>query len=149
MKVFKVIVLILAVIGMAVNAQAQFGGGNFGNPVPSPTIIAASTSQTLTASQSGAVFVLNRNGGSAPNGAILTLPTATARLDYTFIVDTAVNIRIKPQAGDIINYATNVAGSKVKNTSATIGDSIELYCIVAGQWSVKNRFGTWATDNNP
>lgn len=149
MKILRVCLMILGLIGASVNAHAQFGGGNFSSPMPSPTIIAASTSQTLTASQSGAVFVLNKNGGSAPNGSILTLPTASPRLDYTFIVDTAVYIRIKPQSGDIINFSTNVAGSAVRNTSAAISDSIELYCIVAGQWSVKNRFGTWATDNNP
>lgn len=114
-----------------------------------PYLSPASTSQTLTAAQSGTVLVINNNGGSAPNGVVVTLPIATPKLEYTIIVDVARFVRLKPQSGDIINFSTDIAGSKVKNTSAAIGDSIEVFCSTAGQWSVKSRTGTWATDNNP
>lgn len=114
-----------------------------------PYLTPASTSQTLTAAQSGTTFVLNNAGGTAPNGAIMFLPAATPKLEYTFIVDVNVYIRLKPQAGEIINFSTNVASSKVRNTSAAIGDSIEVFCATTGVWSVKSKTGTWATDNNP
>lgn len=150
MKIFKILALSFLMVFFAVSAHAQdFGGGSFGKVAAYPGVVAASTSQTLTASQTGQVFVLNKLLGVAPNGAIMSLPKASPKLDYTFIIDAAVYIRIKPQSADIINFSSDVAGSKVRNTSAAVGDSIEVFCVVAGQWSIKNRVGTWATDNNP
>lgn len=114
-----------------------------------PYLTPASTSQTLTAAMSGTTFVLNNAGGTAPSGATMQLPPATPKLEFTFITDVNVFFRLKPATGEIINFSSNVANSKVRNTSAAIGDSIEVFCSTTGQWSVKSRSGTWATDNNP
>lgn len=114
-----------------------------------PYLTPTSTDQTLTAAQTGTTFVFNNGSGTAVSGATYTLPAAVAGLQYTFIGDVAKIFRLKPASGEIINYSTDVANSKVKNTSAAIGDSITVICVTAGQWSIKNRFGTWATDNNP
>lgn len=114
-----------------------------------PYLTPASTSQTLTAAQSGTTFVLNNAGGVAPSGATMQLPAANPKMSYTFITDVAVNFRIKPATGEIINFSTAIANSKLKNTSAAIGDSIQVFCSTAGQWSIRTKVGTWAVDNNP
>lgn len=114
-----------------------------------PYLTPASTSQTLTAAQSGTVLVINNANGTYVNGAMFLLPPAIPKLEYTFVIDVAKVFRIQPASGEIINYSTDIANSKVKNTSSAIGDSIEVFCATTGQWSVKSRTGTWATDNNP
>lgn len=112
-----------------------------------PYVTPASTSQTLTAYQSGSTFVVNNGGGTATGSPKIQLPTAIQKEDYTIITDVALAIRIVPATGEIINYSSDVANSRVKNTSAAIGDSIELFCATTGQWSIKSKSGTWATDN--
>ncbi len=112
-----------------------------------PYLTPASTTQTLTAAQSGTTFVFNNAGGTAPSGAKMLLPAATPKLKYTFIVDAAVYIRLVPAAGEIINFSTAVANSRLKNTSAAIADSITVFCATAGQWSIVDKVGTWAVDN--
>ena len=114
-----------------------------------PYLNPASTDQTLTAAQSGTVLVINNLAGTYVNGATFTLPSAVPKLKYTFVIDVAKIFRLKPASGEIINFSTDIANSKVKNTSSAIGDSITVFCSTAGQWSVTEHFGTWATDNNP
>lgn len=151
MRTIKIIVLLLMVLMWGGPGYASFGGGTFGEPsrVLFISLSPTSTSQTLTAAQAQSVLVINNGAGVAKGGAIINLPVSVKGMDYTIITDLALTFRLKPASGEIINYSTNTANSKVKNTSAAIGDSIEVFCSTAGKWSVKGRFGTWVTDNNP
>lgn len=105
----------------------------------------STTNQTLNSSQSGNIIVFTGTQGNTQ----FTLPSATLGLDYTIVADVAKYMHIKVSTGDIINFTTLVANDGVSNSgSAAKGDSIELICQTAGQWSIKNRIGTWAKDNN-
>lgn len=117
-----------------------------------PYLPTTSTQQTLTAAQTGTTLVINNGAGTyttGASGATFTLPSAIPKLQYSFIIDVAGVFRLKPASGEIINFSTDVANSKIKNTSKAIGDSITIWCSTAGQWSIKDKVGTWATDNNP
>lgn len=109
--------------------------------------ITASTNQTLTAAQTGTTMVFNNGVGAAKDNTTFTLPSAVVGLSYTVIGDVAHSFRLKPASGEIINYSTDIANSKVKNTSAAAGDSITVFCATIAQWSIKDKSGTWATDN--
>lgn len=103
------------------------------------------TNQTLSAAQSGNIIVFN---GSS-NNTKFTLPAAVIGEDFTIVGDSAKYFHVVVQAADIINFSTLVAGDGVSNSgSAAKGDSIELVCQTNGQWSIKNRQGTWAKDNS-
>ena len=107
----------------------------------------ASTNSTLTAAQTGTTIVFNNGSGTAQSNTTFTLPTSAVGMQYSFIGDITKYFRVKPASGEIINYSTAVANSKLKNSSAAIGDSIIVFCATAGQWSVKAQNGTWAVDN--
>lgn len=112
-----------------------------------PYLGTATTNATLTAAQSGTTVVLSNGGGAAVNATQYTLPAATVGLNYAFIADVAKYMIVHPNGTDTIDYSTIPAGNGIKNTTAAIGDSIELICVNSGKWSVKNITGTWATSN--
>lgn len=104
----------------------------------------ATTNQTLSSSQSGNIIIFN----GASNRTTFTLPAATLGLDYTLVADVTKYMRISPNSSDIINFSSLVAGDSISNSgSSAKGDSIELICQTTGQWSIKNRQGTWAKEN--
>lgn len=100
----------------------------------------ATTTTTLTAQQSGQVFVMT----GASDDTRFTLPTAVVGMKYSVIDDTTKIIQLTPQAADIINFSTLTAGQSLKSSSAAKGDRIEVFCAVAGKWSVEEMSGTWA-----
>ena len=105
----------------------------------------ATTNTTLTAQQSGNVIVFN----GTSNNTKFTLPSAVPGLDFTVIGDSAKYFHIVIQSGDIINFSTLATGDGISYSgSAAKGDSIELQCQTAGQWSMYGRQGTWAKDNS-
>ncbi len=105
----------------------------------------ATTNQTLSNAQSGNIIIFT---GTA-NNTKFTLPAATLGLDFTIVSDVAKYMHIVVSSGDIINFSTLGANDGVSNSASTAkGDSIELVCQTAGQWSIKNRIGTWAQDNS-
>ncbi len=112
-----------------------------------PYIATATTNTTLTAAQSGTTVVLNNGNGTAANGTMYTLPSATVGLNFSFITDVAKSMIIHPNGTDTINYASISAGNGITNTSAAKGDSIGVFCAIAGKWSLKNITGTWASSN--
>lgn len=108
-----------------------------------PGVIGGTTNQTLTANQSGQTIILNN---STYDRVIFTLPTAVVGMQYTLVIDVAKNFRVDPQNADIINYSTATAGQRIASTSASKGDSVTLYCAVAGFWSLVDHNGTWVVD---
>lgn len=112
-----------------------------------PYISTATTNTTLTAAQTGTTITLNNGSGAAANGTMYTLPAATVGLNYSFITDVAKSFIVHPNGTDQILYSTIPAGNGIRNSSAAIGDDIELVCIRAGFWSIKNIGGTWVNSN--
>lgn len=102
------------------------------------------TNTTLSSSQSGNIIIFNGSN----NNTQFSLPLATIGLDFTIVADSAKFIHLVVASGDIINFSTLVANDGISNSgSAAKGDSIEIICMTTGQWSIKNRQGTWAKDN--
>ena len=115
-----------------------------------PYLSTATTNTTLTADQSGLVFVFNNGNGTAANGTIYTLPSCTVGLQYAIVSDVAKFFRIASTGSDTFAFSTATTGSKLTNsTTAASGDSITLFCGIAGTWSVLDHNGTWTVDNNP
>ena len=112
-----------------------------------PYISTATTNTTLTAAQTGTTVVLNNGNGVAATNTMYTLPAATVGLNYSFITDVAKQFIVHPAGTDQIMYSTIPAGAGILNSSAAIGDSIEVVCLRAGKWSIKNITGTWANSN--
>lgn len=105
----------------------------------------ASTNQTLTALQSGSIFVFNNGSGTAQSGTQFNLPTAAVGMQYTIVSDIAKWFFVDSQSTDTIKFSTAVAGNRINNSSsAAAGDSITLFCATANTWSVVSRVGTWA-----
>lgn len=105
----------------------------------------ATTTTTLSNAQSGNIIIFN----GTSNNTKFTLPAAQLGLDFTVVADSANWFHMVVASGDIINFSTLVANDGISNSaSAAKGDSIELTCQTAGQWSIKNKVGTWAKDNS-
>lgn len=105
----------------------------------------ASTNQTLLASQTGTVLVFNNGAGTATNGTLFTLPTATVGMQFTIVADVAKWFYVDAQTTDTINFSTASTGQRISNSgSALAGDSITLFCATANKWSVTDHVGTWA-----
>lgn len=106
----------------------------------------STTNLTLASYQSGIII------GAYPSSTntTYTLPTAVAGLDY-YLVDgdsTGKTWQIAIQSTDYIAFTGEILGRGIKNTSAAQGDQIELFCVFAGQWLIKDKTGTWAVGNS-
>lgn len=99
----------------------------------------ATTNQTLLASQTGTTLVST----SSATNARYTLPTATVGMDFNVVAGSAKQLQVTPQTTDTILFSSNTAGQGLVNSTAALGDSIELFCYVANTWAVKNHDGTW------
>lgn len=114
---------------------------------------AADSNTTVTAAQSGTVFLENAGSGTTT----FTLPAATTEgLEYTFICgDAGGEILIDPQTGEKISIkatadGANVApaaGTGIKNTAASnvVGDLITLVSDGTDTWVMTAIAGTWAS----
>lgn len=100
------------------------------------------TNDTLTAADSGRTYVTSSGTVSA---VILNLPPATVGLYFPVITGTTHSVYLNPSGTEIINYASLSAGDSIYNSSAAKGDSITLFCAIAGQWEADIHNGTWAT----
>lgn len=97
---------------------------------------------TLLATETGTVHT---NTGAA--GAVtLTLPAATVGLRFMFAVGAAQALQIDPAGTETISLPSNgVPGAAGKHLTANaIGETVDLACIIAGNWSVLGFTGTWA-----
>lgn len=99
----------------------------------------STTNTTLVPSQSGTTFVST----STSTNAAFTLPTAAVGMDYTIVAGSAKQLQVRVQSTDTIAFASLAAGQGLVNSTAALGDTIELFCYVANTWVVKNHDGTW------
>ncbi len=105
---------------------------------------AATTSDTLTAAESGKTFVVTPAAGSPPT---YTLPVAAVGMEFTFVTTNTVSVYLDPNGTDIFKYASLSAGDRIYNSSAAAGDTIRVFCATANQWAVTPIAGTWADAN--
>jgi hypothetical protein len=99
---------------------------------------------TLTASESGSVHT---NTGAS--GAVtIVLPAATVGLRYTFAVGAAQQLRIDPNGTETISLpSSGVPGAAGKYLVAdAIGETVQLACLIAGNWAVLGYTGTWTAE---
>lgn len=104
------------------------------------TVEIADANDTLTAAESGKVFVTDFTGTIT-----LTLPDAAAGLTYTFIDNSAVagdDVVIAIQSGDNIEGDTNGDGYTCAVDAE--GSSITFVAINDTRWIVLSTTGTWA-----
>lgn len=95
------------------------------------------TAFTLTAADNGTAHV-------STDAIAATLPDATPGLWYLFIVGAAQELTITPASGETISGTDGVPGSADATLVAdAIGETIELFCAVAGSWRVASYTGTW------
>lgn len=113
------------------------------------------TNDTVTAAETGKVFLMNYTGaGTPPTGYLqMTLPTAAAGLTYTFtsLFGNSANKQILRAAstdtfdGNCVTLTTTTtfaAGDDLISAGAT-GDSVTLVG-ASTKWYCTNRTGTWA-----
>ncbi len=104
--------------------------------------VSSTTNTTLTAYQTGTTLVFN----GASNDTKYQLPAATVGMQYSFVSDSAVSMRVMPATGEIINYASLAASYGLTNSSTPAkGDHLTLFCATAGQWSVKAMKNSWVS----
>lgn len=99
---------------------------------------------TLTANDLGSVHT-NTGASGAVTGA---LPVATPGLWFVFSVEAAQELRIDPNGTETISLpSSGVPGAAGKYLTANaIGETVELYCAVAGSWRVRGYTGTWTAE---
>jgi hypothetical protein len=77
------------------------------------------------------------------DGAGVTLPTAVAGLEFTFIVQTAQLLTITAGAGDTIRLSENVTGGAGFIRSNLVGSRVTLLAINAANWVATSYSGEW------
>lgn len=94
----------------------------------------ATTSDTVTAAESGRVFIVNSTGS---NEATFTLPDASAGLHYTFIAGDNDTFHVDTQDSDTIKYGSIVmaAGDKLSSPSSqATGDTVTFFATGSSTW---------------
>lgn len=111
------------------------------------------TSDTITAAESGKTFIVEGVVGSRPT---LILPDADVGLEFTFVqgdvtcvAAVCAGMYIDPQSTDYIvsvngTTALQDAGDKINNTNGYTADSIRLICGQDLYWYATDTRGTWA-----
>lgn len=99
---------------------------------------------TLTANDNGTAHT-----NTAATGVVVgNLPAATVGLRFTFGIGAAFALRINPSGSETISLPSNgVPGAAGKYLEAdAVGESVDLICLVAGNWNVKGFTGTWSAE---
>jgi len=105
---------------------------------------AHTANDTLTTTETG---TCHSNAGAS--GTItLALPAATVGMRFLFYVGAAQQLRIDPNGTETISLpSTGVAGAAGKYLVAdAIGETVDLFCPVAGTWAVLGYTGTWTAE---
>lgn len=99
---------------------------------------------TLSADDSGTIHT--NVGASA--AIVLALPAAVPGMRFMFNVRVAQELRIDPNGSETINLpSTGVPGAAGKYLTAdAVGESVNLVCVVAGNWAVFGHTGTWTAE---
>ena len=100
---------------------------------------AATTDPAPTAEESGKVFT---NEG-ATSQVTMTLPSAAAGVEFTFVVQDNDGITITASSGDTIRVAGSVSIAGGTAASTTIGDTLSLLAINNTEWVAVSSHGTW------
>lgn len=170
MKISRLITLFIIAVLIATPLYAQSTNATFGNQNSSGeyrveantngTITFASdtsikfpyqsgtTNDTLTVADSGRTYVVTYDADTQVSPPVIQLPAATVGMVFPIVSATTYSVYINPNGTDTIQYASLAAGHSIYNSSAAKGDSITLYCVVAGEWAVSINSGTWATGGN-
>jgi hypothetical protein len=130
---------------------ADPGADSFLSTGVAPVIGALTGAQAITQAMSGSIINLDHTTAGA-----ITLPVAIAGLNYKFVVGTGVttkDLTLTPTAGTFCGYligSATVVACAAKATivltgaKALLGDSIDVYCAVAGNWQVRGTSQTAA-----
>ena len=109
--------------------------------------------QDVEAHTAGDTLTVEENGTAHTNtGAaaaiVLTLPAATPGLRFTFGVGAAFELRIDPSGTETISLpSSGVPGAAGKYLGAdAVGETVDLVCLKAGNWSVVGYTGTWTAE---
>lgn len=103
--------------------------------------IYATTSDTLDTTDVGKTIIF---AGSTPS--TFTLPAAEPGMSFTFKASAATLFYVDPNGVDTIKLLTLSAGDKL-GSSAAVGDTVRLFCGIAGQWSADVSGGTFVDYN--
>lgn len=102
-------------------------------------VITDSGARTLRNSDCGTV--IQNNGATAL--CVYSLPAATVGLFYSFAVIDDDGIKAQCAAGDKIRSGATLGAATGSITSTTIGDTLTLRCVQAGEWLAMPATGTW------
>jgi len=102
--------------------------------------VAATGTTTVATTDSDTVF---SNEGAVAL-ATFNLPTATAQLTYTFIVQDTDGIRVVAATGDTIRLGASVSATAGRIDSTSIGSAVILVAINATEWIAISIVGTWS-----
>jgi hypothetical protein len=111
-----------------------------GASVAQRSIEAVTTTKSPSAAESREVYT---NEGDA-DGAVITLPTAAAGLEYTFVVQAAQTLTITAGAGDTIGIAGSVTAAAGSISSNVVRSSVTLLAVNATEWVATSAVGTWS-----
>jgi len=100
---------------------------------------AATADPAPTAAESRKLFT---NEG-ATGQVTMTLPSAAAGLDFTFVTQDVDGILVTAATGDTIRVAGSVSASGGTASSTTIGNALRLVAINATEWVAVSVIGTW------
>lgn len=108
------------------------------------TVTAKTADYTVTTGDTGKAFT---NTGAAGT-IVFSMPAATVGLRYTFGVGAAQALRIDPNGSETVSLpSTGVPGAAGKYLGcSTVGCTVNLVCLVAGNWNVVGHTGTWAAE---
>lgn len=95
----------------------------------------------LAASATGSIT----HNTAATGTVTISLPGASAGLNYCFYVGAAQTLAVDPATGDQIGSLTNAAGDKI--TNGTVGGSLCLVAADNTSWLPLGIVGTWADAN--
>lgn len=110
----------------------------------SSAVFAKTADYTVTVADSGKTFTTVGAAGTV----VFALPAAVVGLKYRFRVGAAQELRIDPDGTEVIALpSTGVAGAAGKYLTANAdGETVEIECTKAGQWSVYGFTGTWTAE---
>lgn len=103
-------------------------------------VTATTTALALATTASGIVYTNEGASGGAVN---FTLPTATARLTYSFVVQNSDGLQVTAAAGDTIQLGTSISTTAGNALSTTIGSAINIVAINNTAWMAQSVVGTW------
>jgi hypothetical protein len=114
------------------------------DPGVTSTVVPKTADYTVTAGDSGKTFTTVGAAGTVT----FALPAATLGLKYRFRVGAAQQLRVDPNSSETVALpSTGVQGAAGKYLVADAdGETVDLECTKAGQWSVFGFTGSWTAE---